>query len=412
MMKKLMVLGAGEAQLQIIKEALDSGYYTIVCDMRPELEGSRIASRYYQVDYTNRDAVLQIATSECIDGITSNSEAAMVNVAWVSEKLNLPGNPESAIKVLLSKTKFRELQEKMGIFCPRHIVVENVEEAIDAVKTVGFPLIVKPVLSSGSRGTTVINSFDDDLIRGAFSSCAHYSRNGKVSIEQYVDMSSLVAYDAEIFVCNGQILWDGLYASIRSADAPMLPIMESLPLLVDDVGLQKIKFAVEKLIRESGIRLGEYNAETYFTKDGECFVIEINPRQAGNHIPDLVFDHSGVNFTKLLCTTAVGDNEYLYNVIGLDRKNKPVTMYVVYSEHEGLYKGLKIDQSIEKNVVWTENLIEIGSTANRKNNAGDAIAFVRMEFDSVEQQGEITERISEYIIPIIEENDRKQKMEA
>lgn len=405
-MKKLMVLGAGEAQLQIIEESIRCGYYTIVCDVRPEMEGARIANKYYEVDYTDRQAVLDIAKSENIDGITSNSEAAMANVAWVTELLALPGNPESAIKALLSKTKFRELQEKLGLFCPKHIVVSTESEVFSAVKSIGVPVIIKPVLSSGSRGTTVIEHWDEDMIRDAYSQCANYSRNGKVSVEQYVEMSSLIAYDAEIFVCDGEILWDGLYASIRSDDAPMLPIMESLPLMVSSEGLKKIKTAVEQLIQESGIKLGEYNAETYFTTSGDCFVIEINPRQAGNHIPDLVYEHSGVNFTKLLCTTAVGDYEYFESTKEIHRVNKPVTMYVVYTEEAGQYEGLEIGKDAQKFVVWSENIVSIGERANRKENAGDAVAFVRMQFDSIEQQEDITSRIMHLIRPVISQGEK------
>ena len=400
-MKKLMVLGAGEAQLQIIEESIRCGYYTIVCDMRPEMKGAQIANKYYEVDYTDRQTIIEIARTEHIDGITSNSEAAMANVAWISEQLNLPGNTESAIKTLLSKTKFRELQEQLGLFCPKHIVVSTEEDVFSAVKSIGVPIIIKPVLSSGSRGTTVIPHWDEDMIRDAYSQCSTYSRNGKVSVEQYVEMSSLIAYDAEIFVCDGEILWDGLYASIRSEDAPMLPIMESLPLAVSSDGLKKIKNAVEQLIRTSGIKLGEYNAETYFTTNGDCFVIEINPRQAGNHIPDLVYEHSGVSFTKLLCTTAVGDYEYFESTREIQRANKPVTMYVVYTEEAGIYEGLDIDSNIKQFVVWTEDIIDMGSRATKKENAGDAVAFVRLQFDSIEQQEDITGKIKQLIKPII-----------
>ena len=365
-----------------------------------------------KADYTDRYTVLEIATKERIDGITSNSEAAMVIVAWISEKLNLPGNPESAIKTLLSKTKFRELQNRLGLFCPKHVVVDTVDEAFAAVKNISVPVIIKPILSSGSRGTTVITHWDEEIIKYAFQQCSNYSRNGKVSVEQYVEMSSLIAYDAEIFVCDGEILWDGLYASIRSEDAPMLPIMESLPLAVSSEGLKKIKSSVEQLIKESGIKLGEYNAETYFTTNDDCFVIEINPRQAGNHIPDLVYENSGVNFTKLLCSTAVGDYEYFKSTKQITRLNRPVTMYVVYSEHEGTYQGLVFDESIKRFVVWTENFVEIGSKANKKENAGDALAFVRMQFDSFEQQEDITGRIKQLIKPVIGQENNNVKKEA
>lgn len=97
------------------------------------------------------------------------------------------------------------------------------------------------MLSSGTRGTTVVGNFDKILIKNAYDLCANFSRNNLVSIEEYVPMSSLVAYDAEIFVCGDEILWDGLYASYRTEDAPMLPVMECLPLDLPENKLFKLK---------------------------------------------------------------------------------------------------------------------------------------------------------------------------
>ncbi len=399
--KRLLVLGAGEAQLQIIEAALKQGIYTIVCDKRDYLKGTRIADKYYCVDYMDREAILRVAEEEKIDGVVSNSEPAMINVAWLSEQLHLPGNKERSVETLLSKTAFRELQESVGVFAPKHRIVSDESTLQDAINWIGYPLVIKPVLSSGTRGTTIIKKNNNELALQAYRQCASFSRNQAVSVEQYVPMSELVAYDAELFVNGNEILWDGLYASFRTDDAPMLPMMESLPLDLEEDKINRIKEVISKLIHASGVVLGEFNAESYFTLEGDVFVIEINPRQGGNHIPDLVLEHSGIDFTSLLCTTSVGDKQSFENAKNQDRKNEYVTMYVVFSIDEGQYQGLIFSETIKPYVVWHENVINKGESVSRKKNAGDAVAFVRLSFPTQEKQRELTREISVHIKPIV-----------
>ncbi len=398
--KKLMILGAGEAQLAIIKEAKASGIFTVVCDNRPWMEGSRIADSYHQTDYMDRIAILSVAEEEQIDGVISNSEPAMKNVAWLSEKMGLVGNPESAVDILLSKSGFRDLQRNAGLFSPKSVRISSVEELPATMDSIGFPLIIKPSQSSGTRGTTVMTGMDLIKAREAFEECASFSRDSEVVIEEYLEMDTLSAYDAEIFVLGDEILWDGMYASVRSEDAPMLPIMEHLPLDIPEEKKNAIKDAVSRLIKAAGIRHGEYNAEAFFTKTGECFVIEINPRQGGNHIPDLVYKHSGINFTRLLCETAVGDRRY-YDSLGSDRENNPITMYVVFSRSAGKYEGLNISDTVRPFVIWSSELLKRGDVVSSKSNAGDAVAFVMMQFGSLDTQKTICEDIERYIYPII-----------
>lgn len=401
--KRIMILGVGEAQLNLIAESKKLGYYIVVCDMRAESEGAKLADSFYAVNYMDRDAILDAAKKEHIDGVISNSEAAMLNVAWLSEQLGLPGNPEESIDILLSKTKFRDLQESVGVYAPKHEIVDSSVRLFEAIKKIGYPLVIKPVLCSGTRGTTVINTPDDSAAEEAFRVCADFSRNGLVSVEEYVRMDSLVAYDAEIFVYGNKILWDGFYGSYRTADAPMLPMMESLPPHLTESQVDAIKCSIAKLIHAAGIRLGEYNAETYFTTNGEVFVIEINPRQGGNHIPDLVHEHSGISFTQLLCSTAVGETKYIEETIMKPRENHYVTMYVVFSMVDGIYRGLEISDEIQPYIQWHENSASIGQLVHRKMNAGDAVAFVNLQFDSYETQHRFTDDIEKYIRAVVTE---------
>ena len=394
-MKKLMILGAGAAQLNLLNAAQEMGYFTIVCDNRPDMEASKKADKYYEIDFMDRNVVLQAAVHEKIDGIISNSEPAMLNVAWLSQRLGLPGNSEESIETFLSKSKFRDLQKRAGVFVPAHYVVNSVDELIKNIRTMHYPVIIKPAASSGTRGTTRLDLFDEEKIMQAFKICSEFSRNDLVAVEEYVKMDLLRVNDADIFVIDDEIIWDGWLWEDRSKDTPMLPMALS------EEDKHKIMDTVERIIKISGVKLGEYNVETYFTESHEVFVIEINPRQAGNYIPQLIKQHTGVDLTRLLVSTAVGDMSYYNELKNYNRLNNYVTLQVVFPKGNGIYDGLFIHPEINKYVQWIDETVSKGDKVVKGINACDAVAFVDLQFEDYETQHRFTDEIEKYIYPII-----------
>ncbi len=396
--KKLMILGGGENQLPLIKASKDMGYYTIVCDMRDNTEGALLSDEHIALNYMDREKVLSAAKERNIDGIISNSEPAMLNVAYISQQLGLVGNSEESVETLLSKDKFRSLQQSIeGVYAPKHYIVSDKEELLDKISLMEYPIIIKPAECSGSRGTTKIDRYDYDLISKTYDICREFSRNGCVTTEEYVEMTCLRVNDADVFVMGDDILWDGTLWEDRSPDVPMLPMTEIFPMALPEEQFQKIKTVVNKILRKSGVRHGEYNVETYFTKDGEVFVIEINPRQAGNYIPLLIKEHTGVDLFKLLVSTSVGDMSYYEYLKTFKRENNFVVCQVVFARQDGIYDGLYIDPEIKPYVQWIKGEAAIGTVVKNGGNAGDAVAFVDLKFDSYEMQHKCIDNIENYI---------------
>ena len=399
---KLMILGAGGAQLNLIKSAKEMGYYTIVCDKRPDMEGSRIADKYYCTDYMNLDEIYSIAVEEEINGVISNSEPAMINVAYISQKLNLVGNTVESIETLVSKSKFRQLQKKAGVFSPENYVVNSCEELLDKAKLIKYPVIIKPTESCGTQGTTKIDSYDEYTITNTYNICKEYSRNNQVSIEQYIPMKSLRVNDIDVVVIGDDIIWDGWLWEDRSKETPMLPETEILPMKLSEHEKNKIKNVIKKLIESANIRHGEYNVETYFTEDDDVFVIEMNPRQAGNYIPQLIKQHTGVDFCKLLVSTAVGDMSYYNELKSFERYCNYVTLQVVFAKQTGVLKKIEINPEIMPYIKWIDQKINNGELIMEGSNAFDAIAFINLQFNSYETQHYYTDEIEKYIYPIVE----------
>ena len=401
MNKRILILGAGEAQLNLIKMAKNLGYFTIVCDTRPDMEGSKLADKYYQVNYMDKELVYKIAIDENIDGIISNSEPAMMSVSYVVDKLKLPGNSVESLEKLLSKEKFRVLQEETKVYCPKSFIVETEREAVDKSKQLKFPIIIKPSESSGSRGTTKILEYSKEKIREAFLNCQLFSRNKKVVIEEFVEMESLELIDADVFVVGDDIMWDAFHGCRRSEKRPMIPMTKILPPNTSDERKLKVKEEVNKLLRQAGVKLGQFNVETYFSKNGELFVVEINPRQAGNCIPHLIKEHTGIDFTKLLVSLAVDDKSYYEYLKSYERENNYITLQVVFSDKTGIYDGLFIDKEIKPFINWINEFYKKGDKVNKAISAEDLVAHVDLKFDNIDQQRKFTSDIEKFIYPVV-----------
>lgn len=399
--KRILILGAGVAQENLIRVSKELGYFTIVCDKRQGMPGEKMADRYYHVDYMNKESICNIAKIEDIDGVISNSEPAMISVSYLVDYLGLPGNSVQSIQHLLSKTNFRNLQKDIGLFSPNSFEVFDYNDLIEKLNLIKYPVIIKPSESSGSRGAARFDYYDEEKMKNAFAECKMFSRNGCVTLEEYILNAGSDVYNADVFVVNGKVLWDGWYGGKRTDLLPMVPMAKILPPIITNENKDRIEETVERLLEESGVSLGEFNVETFITDNNEVFVIEINPRQAGDEIPKLIFEHSGIDYTKLLVSLTVNDTEYYKSIINQKRECNYITLQVVFPHKSGVYKGLYIHEDLKNYVCWITEFAKAGTFVHAARNAEDSVAYVDLKFDDRELQVLYSNDIEKYIYPII-----------
>lgn len=397
-MKKILIVGGGVNQMPLVRASKREGYFTVVVDYAGEkCSAYTIADRTYNVSTRDEAAILEVAKKEKVDGIISNSEPSMLIVNSIAERLGLIGNPVEGVKDLLSKSRFRDLQRRAGVYAPKHFKVTTVEEALSVSERLSYPVIVKPCESSGSRGCEVIEKFDSETVMKAFLDCQRISRNKKIVIEEYVEMPSLRTIEGDIFVMGDTILWDGLFYTTRASWAPMVPMTYTAPILMDDDKLDMIKSSVSRVLKTNGVRFGEFNIEGFFTKTGEFFIIEINARQGGNFLPKFLQRFTGIDYNRLLVTTCVNDNDYWNNIMATHRNYRYVIMNSVYSPKEGIYKGLIIDSPIKDNVEEINELLSIGDGVIKCVGGTSIVASVMLEFDNMEVLYDMTPKVIDSI---------------
>lgn len=399
--KTLLIVGGGVRQLPLIRTAKECGIRVIVCDADDKCPGAAEADVFQIASTRDYDAVLNVAKVEGVDGIISNSEPSMTVVSKVSETLNLVGNTYASVRSIIEKDLFRKLQREVGLFAPQMVTVSSLDE-ISSWENIHFPIIIKPAESSGSRGVVVVESYDLDRLREVLTASIPLSRNGKVVIEEYVPMPSMTIYDGDVFVYGDEILWNGLFFSTRNPQSPLVPTTQTYPLLVEEDQLVVIKDAVKRIFNGAGIVYGEFNLEMYFTKEGEPFIIEINARQGGNGIPLQIKKHSGIDFTKLLVTTAVGIEDYWHYIHTVPPTCNYICRHPVFSNVSGKYLGLHIADEIESYVTSIEEVVEKGGVVNKCSDASDVIAFVDLELGSEDTQRKYFDKLNDLIQPVVE----------
>ncbi|MBQ7158358.1 MAG: hypothetical protein IJS09_02890 [Treponema sp.] len=161
-MKTIMIvcMVPDERSDMALLEAHKLGYRTVFCSDVENQHTRDEADAYYVVDWNDTETYIKIAQEEKIGGIVGLSDSAMLPVARVTERLHLPGSPESS---MISKHAFRDLQKCAGdeVFCPAYFVTDSVQTALQNIEGVHFPVIIKPVLCGASYGQTVINSAEE-----------------------------------------------------------------------------------------------------------------------------------------------------------------------------------------------------------------------------------------------------------
>ena len=406
-MKTIMLLSTApdERPEMAVREADALGYRTVLCadaEYGPLMEA---ADAYYVTDWKDTEELLRIARSEHIDGAVGLCDPVMDAAARITEALGLPGNTLECMEDFISKDRFRDLQKRAGVFCPQSVVAQSADELETKCASLRFPVIIKPMLCSSSHGMEVLES--PDGIREAFAEASAYSRNGSVCAEEFIRNDSLRIVEADVFLFDDTVIWDGIRYCYRLESAPLRPAYDTYPAVMTSEETAELRRAVSAVLKTSGARIGEYNVEGFFTDEGRFFIVEINPRQAGCYNPQDIQLYCGVNLTKLLLTTAVNDRSYFEELKSFTRTCCNVLSFSVFSMEGGVFDHICIDPAIRGNLVAFRYFHgqKEGDTVQDIVTAVRPIAKTVFRFDTAEELESARSRITELVYPVMRERD-------
>lgn len=395
-MKKLMLLGGSAQQIIAIETAKRMGYYTVLCDYLPDNPGQYAADKFYQVSTTDKEAVLDVAKAEQIDGILAYaSDPAAPTAAYVSEKLNLCGNPYKSVDILSNKHKFRKFLEDNDFCTPKAKGYENVDSANKDIKDGIFklPVMVKPVDSSGSKGVSCIKSVDEayEKIKNAMG----MSRSGNIIVEEYVQKFGYqiagdgLSLDGKlVFRCFANDHFDS------SCVNPFVPVAASFPYNMPNDIHEKIHSEIQRLIDLLGMKTSTYNFDIRIDKDYNVYLMEIAPRDGGNYIPQVIKYSTGVDLVECSIMAAMGvpiDN------VQMVKQNGFWAYYAVHSKNSGILEKIIIDKNAQEHIVENHITAKTGDFVKPFIGANTTLGILIMRFESMEEMLEMMDNSEQWI---------------
>lgn len=388
--KTILLLGGSAQQVVAIKTAKELGYYTVLCDYLPDNPGQYVADKYYNVSTTDVEAVCRIAKDEEVDGIIAYaSDPAALPAAIVAERLGLPTNPAKSVEILGLKYPWRQFLHDNGFACPKvysfhpTTPVEEIKEHTDGFS---FPLVVKPTDSSGSKGVTMLESWDG--LEKAISWADSYSRNKVLLVEEYIQRGFPSVIGGDIFVWDGKVVLFGEMECLRDTlRSPLIPIGKKKPLQVSPKQQAAIRDELQRVVNALDIRFGELNIELILDKDDHVHFLELGPRAGGNMIPIQLSDAFGIDLVRANVQAAMGERP---DFLDQEVKSLPgcYMHYVLHSYEAGTFHGIEIADQIKKNVYRQVIYKKEGDRMEVFDGAGKALGILFLHFDTVEEMEE------------------------
>lgn len=398
--EKLMLLGGSAQQVTAIREARNMGYETVLCDYLPDNPGQYAADHYYNISTTDREAVLNTARKEQIDGILAYaSDPAAPTAAWVAEQMHLPGNPFHAVETLCSKHLFRLFLKSHGFNCPESFSYQNVADALKDVSAFPYPVLVKPSDSSGSKGVTLLKSSDglQEAAEAAFS----FSRAHEIIIEEYVQKSTQYLIGGDLFIVNGKVVLWGLMNCYRDEQInPLVPMGKSYPPFLSDVQFRLVKETLQKMVSELPIQNGAMNVELVLDQKDRVFVLDAGPRNGGNMIPELmgmIFDQDIVRMT---IEAAMGKQIQLKETEG----HPFYATHNLHSARSGVYRDIRFSEELNPYLIRKELWKKPGDPVVPFLNSSGALGIIFLKFPDRGTMEYYLRRMTDFYSVILDED--------
>lgn len=302
-MKKIGIIGASYLQEPLIQKAKQKGYETHVFAWAAGDVGEESADYFYPISIVEKEEILEKCKEIGIEGIaTIASDLAAVTVNYVAENMGLVGNSWDTTLKSTNKHLMRKCFEDNNCPSPKSIMVETVED-LDGV-SLSYPVIVKPLDRSGSRGITKIESPDRKVLEEAIENAKNQGFDKHALVEEYATGQE---YSVEYISYNGEHEFLALTHKYTTGAPHFIETGHMEPAPVDECTLDRVKKVVVHALNSLGIQYGASHSELKIAKDGTIKIIEIGGRMGGDCIgANLVELSTGYDFVGAVVDIAMG----------------------------------------------------------------------------------------------------------
>ncbi len=269
---KIMLLGSGELGKEVAIEAQRLGIEVVAVDKYENAPAHLVANRSYAIDMKDELAILDIIEKERPTFILPEVEAISISALFEAEKrgFHVIPNAEAVSKTMNRKNIRVFASEELNLTTSKYKFVKTLDELKSAGEEIGFPCVIKPVMSSSGHGQSIAKTADD------------IEASWEIAKEARGDASELIVeefipFDYEITLLTvrnetGTLFCDAIGHVQKDGDF----ILSWQPMPMSDKALQKAKDIAKAVTDGLGGR-GIFGVE-FFVKGEEVYFSELSPR--------------------------------------------------------------------------------------------------------------------------------------
>ena len=305
--KKIMILGGGPNRIgQGIEfdyccvhasfALRDAGFETVMVNSNPETVSTDYdtSDRLYFEPLTLEDVLEIYHQEECDGAIVQYGGQTPLNLATGLQDagVNVIGTSPESIDLAEDREKFKRILEEIGLKQPQNETAMHPDEAADKAARIGYPILLRPSFVLGGRGMFIV--YNEEELNGVVKEAFAVAPGKPVLLDKFleeaIELDVDCISDGETSVVGG-MLQHIEFAGVHSGDAAMvMPPHDLSKEMLDEV--REASYDLAKALKVIGLM----NVQ-YAIKDGELFLIEVNPR-ASRTVP-FVSKAIGVPLAKL-----------------------------------------------------------------------------------------------------------------
>ena len=186
------MLGSGELGKEFVIAAKRAGMYVVACDRYANAPAMQVADECEVFSMLDGDALSAVVSKHKPDIIVPEVEAIRTERLFDFEKQGIQVVPSArAVNYTMNRKAIRDLAAReLGLRTAKYFYATTYEQLVEASKEIGFPCVIKPLMSSSGHGQSTVNSADE--LRQAFDDAMAGARGDvkEVIIEEFIHFTS------------------------------------------------------------------------------------------------------------------------------------------------------------------------------------------------------------------------------
>lgn len=365
-MKKLLILGSSFSTKEIIQEAGNRGWYTIVTDNVPlaESDAKQAADEYWMISTAEVDQLEQKCREEGVDAVFAGvSEFNLDRVRIIAQDLGLPCYiDEDVWKYARNKHLFKAKCIEKGIPVVQEYSVPDPDDNA-AWDQIVYPVVVKPVDGTGNAGLSICRNRQE--LAAGLQKAESFGDNPDLIIERYITGEEMWNY---YYAAAGEVRYVYSGTVFRQPGYPtfLYSFGTSAPDGVDEY-LEKINPGCIALLKEIGVKEGLAWIQCIRDNDGNYYALEMANRISADTCGKVIEKCIGVNPVEWMLDIALGIKhtpEMLPEQVA-----RPYTgaacVYYLFADHAGRIERISGIENLDPEDFYVETVSDTGDAVQQ-----------------------------------------------